>query len=79
MDQGKVSLKKVLPLIVSTGKVMLLVEVESGISNQFVLRPVATELVCICKRQPVWSLGHESVNMPPATEFVMLGGEVSGR
>ena len=53
-DQGYTRRKKELMLVI--GIAIQLVEIAPGTANQF----VPGKFVCICKRHPVWSVGHET-------------------
>ena len=56
---------------------------EAGTATQFVRSPLASELVWICSRQPVWSAGQLKTKfVPPFIEYarlvaVMLGTAIT--
>src|SRR5436190_16231059 len=63
------------------GNVMWSAVMELWISNQLVLRPTAIELVCACRRQPMWSAGQDTMRHCEAVHGTMcskesVGGEV---
>src|SRR5580765_5175789 len=52
--------------------IMWFVVVEPGTSNQLLTKPTLIELVCACKRQPVWSCGQLKSSELPTDTRVML-------
>src|SRR5689334_20464230 len=59
----------------STGSVTSFVVTEPATSNQFMPKPKSVALVCVCKCQPTWSVGQESVSAPGASTNATFVGE----
>src|SRR5882724_7750121 len=73
-NHGYTMRKKTVPLAGFNVNWTLLTKVDPATSTQLLPRPEPRELVCTCKRQPVWSTGQPRVNWLPLTTAVIGAG-----